>query len=166
MPFRPGLRIGLTCLQDFLNSFSESWEIVPLRLSNLGDSLCDSYMSTKLRLVDLLDEGLLVVRSYITSVLVLGLVLQAVVWSSEHDAFLPFFVVVFWILCLGCKAVVQILYCVDRVVFLTAVSVVFAAEPPLPDLRLAPIQVCVGIVGFLLQQVVYRPVGSLLKQRR
>ncbi len=77
--FRPRLHIGLTCLQDFLNSFSKSWEIVPLRLSNLGDSLRDSYISTKLQLVDLLDKSLLVIRLYITSVLILGLVSQAIV---------------------------------------------------------------------------------------
>ncbi len=74
MPFRPGLRIGLACLQDFLNSFPKSWEIVPPRLPNLSDSLYDSYISTKLRFINLLDKGLLVIRSYITSVLILSLI--------------------------------------------------------------------------------------------
>ena len=100
--------------------------------------------------MNLFDEGLLVVGLYIMSVLIPGLVPQAVVWPSEHDTFLPLFVMVFWILCPGCKAVVQILHRVDRVAFLAAVSAVFAAEPPPPDLRLTPIRVCAGVVGFLL----------------
>ena len=75
MSFRPKLHIGLVCLQDFFDSFSKSWEIVLLRFSDLGDSLRDSYISTELRLVDFLDEGLLVIGSYVTPVLVLGLIL-------------------------------------------------------------------------------------------
>ncbi len=75
MPFRPGLHTSLARLQDFFNSFLKSWEIVLPRLLDLGDSLRDSYISTKLRFVDLLNKGLLVIRLYIASVLILGLVL-------------------------------------------------------------------------------------------
>ncbi len=165
MSFRPRLCIGLACFQDFLDSFSKSWEIVLPRLPNLGDSLRDSYISTKLRLVDLLDEGLLVIRSYIASVLILGLVLQAVIQPSEYDAFLLLFVIVFQILCLGYKVVVQALYSIYSVATLIAIPTQHAVMLSY-DLRPALVQVYTSIVGFLLEWMAYRPVQSFLEQRR
>ena len=65
---------SVACLQNLLDSFLESGKVVTLLL-DLSSSFRDLYMSTKLRLVDFLDERLLVVRPYVKPLLVIGIVL-------------------------------------------------------------------------------------------